>query len=214
MDKEYKMRYLVNIVLLSIATFCLQVDGLRRKIKTQKCRYTFVVNEMDMSNCPSTLPQLQADRDTLPTTYNRPYNLQSHTNSSSEVKSWLDNIEKQLYDELRKSNEINSTLTKHELSLGRAQKLLSSYESNFTAIFRMLSYLEQTMQEQSDLSQHLDKKLSHVMLDVVEVNNVLSKKVAVKDGHVQDKDIRVKSASKINACPETQEAVTFRGRLT
>lgn len=195
---------------------CHAEHGMKRKIKTSRCRYTFVVNEIDTQNCPNALSQLQADTQPEKSLYvnpllplNVPQQVTEGENSK-EVKSWLNNLEKQLYKELKKGDEINTTLSKHEQSLSNAEKLLKEYESNFTAIFRMLRFLETSIQDQNAMSRNLDKKLSGVMLDVVEVNNVLSKKVAKVDGQVHAKEIQVQSVSKVTSCSVSPETVIYR----
>lgn len=191
-------------------------NGLKRKIKTSRCKYVFVVNEVDSQKCPNSLSELQADRQpekSLPNNPLLPLNLPQSVGDKgnlTDTKSWLNNIEKLLYSELRKGEEINTTLSRHEVSLSNAEQLLKDYESNFTAIFRMLRYLETSIQEQNTMSRNLDKKLSGVMLDVVEVNNVLSKKVAKVDGQVQAKDIAVQSVSMVTSCSVAPESIIFR----
>lgn len=213
----------VKISVILMLMFCLtcgKVTGLKRRIKTAKCKYTFVVNEMDTANCPNALSQVQADKEpeksfrvnpllplSVPTTV-------TQTENSNELKSWLNNMEKQLYHELKKSDEINTTLTKHEQSLSKAEQILRNYETNFTAIFRMLRYFENSMQDQNKMFKNLDKKVSGVMLDVVEVNNVLSKKpTAAVDGQVQAKEIEVQSVSKVTSCSVSPETVIYRGEF-
>ena len=195
------------------------VKTLKRKIKTTKCKYTFVVNEMDMSNCPNALPALQADKHakkpvTAYTNYQNPYTKQEKAESSTEnteVITWLGNMEKQLMDQMDKTVEINSTINKHEATLSKAEQALGTYESNFTAIFRMLRYLEESIREQSEVSRNLDNKLSGIMLDVVEVNNVLSKKVPAGGDKLIDKVIQVQSVSKVHNCPSSPDVIKFKG---
>lgn len=204
------------VLILTLCLNCGKVTGLKRRIKTTKCKYTFVVNEMDTANCPSALSQVQADKEpeksfrvnpllplNVPTT--------ATVENSNELKTWLNNMEKQLYSELKKSDIINTTLSKHEQSLSKAEQVLRDYETNFTTIFRMLRYLESSIQDQNKMSKNLDKKLSGVMLDVVEVNNVLSKKVtAVGDGQIHAKEIDVQSVSKVTSCSLSPETVMYR----
>ena len=206
---------------LFILWMCLlsSVKTLKRKIKTTKCKYTFVVNEMDMANCPNALPALQADKSakkpvTINTRYQNPFMKREKTESSAEnteVITWLGNMEKQLMDQLDKTVEINSTINKHEVTLSKAEQALGTYESNFTAIFRMLRYLEESIREQSEVSRNLDNKLSGIMLDVVEVNNVLSKKVPAGGDKLIDKVIQVQSVSQVHSCPSSPEVIKFKG---
>ena len=220
------MAFEKKLLLLLVSMFLLQYNttsALKRRIKTRKCRYEFVVNEMDTSNCPGTLSKLQADKEPGKSLYKNP--LQSAFNlnvpaqldsigNSGEVKSWLNSMEEQLFAELRKTNEINSTLSKHEMSLNKAEKMLATSQSNFTSVFRMLRYLEQSIQKQGLHIRNLDKKVSGVMLDVVEVNNIVSNTVPVVNGHqAKGKEIEVQSASQITSCTKSPEVITFRGKI-
>lgn len=212
-------KQIIVFTILTMCVFCESAKGLKKRIRTSKCKYTFVVNEMNTAvNCPNALSQLQADTEPQISFRANPLlplkvpHTVSERQNSGEMKSWLNNMEKQLYQELKKSDQINTTLSKHEISLSKAEKLLTEYQSNFTAIFRMLRYLESSIQEQSSTSRNLDKKLSGVMLDVVEVNNVLSKKVTTKDGQVHSKDIQVQSVSKVTSCSVSPETVIYRGQ--
>lgn len=208
----------MNTLTFTFFVLCLTITSyaLRRRIKTTKCRYTFIVNEVDSGHCANVLSPQQSD--TFPErslSVNRPVplHLPSATGEQKEVNSWQTNMEKQLYQELQKTSELNSTVSKHESTLQKTEKLLAEYSSNFTAIFRMLQYLEKSVQEQNALSDNLDKKLSGVMLDVVEVNTVLSKKViATADGDVRSKVIEVKSASQETSCSRSPDSVVYRGQ--
>ncbi|WAR11570.1 FGL2-like protein [Mya arenaria] len=206
---------ILRLVYFFLLTFsCGELARMKRKIKTHRCKYTFVVNEMDAADCPNSLPSLQADREaqvSIPVNPLLPLRAPERiSQSSGEVKEWLSNMEKQLYDELQKTRDINSTLSRHEHSLSKAEKLLTEYQSNFTTVFRMLRYLENTILTHGEISKNLDKKLSGVMLDVVEVNNVLSKKVVTPDGIIQTKNIEVQSVSKVPSCSISPESVVFR----
>jgi len=197
-----------------VLAMCAHAWGLKRKIKTARCKYTFVVNELDSASCPQTV---QADRHSEVSLRENPLvPLRAPkgvtANESGEVKEWLSNMEKQLSDELQKSNDINSTLARHETSLTKAEQLLAEYQSNFTAIFRMLRYLEMSIKDQGEISQNLDKKLSGVMLDVVEVNSVLSKKVVTVDGEIHTKNIEVQAVSQVTGCSRAPDAITFKGK--
>ena len=195
------------------------VNSSKRKIKTSKCRYTFVVNEMDTANCPNALSQLQADKVaekpiSVSTNYQNPFaQIPQYTpkENNGEVVTWLNNMEKQLLDQRHKTVQINSTISKHETTLNKAEQILGTYESNFTAIFRMLRYLEESIRDQHEVSRNLDNKLSSIMLDVVEVNNVLSKKVPASGTELLDKAIQVQSVSKVHTCSDSPEAVKFKG---
>ena len=220
----------MKVIIITIVIFIIHINisnsdseklpGKKRRIKTSKCKYTFVVNEVDTSNCPNALSEVQADKYTeksfqvnplLPLRV--PTSQVVSDEKAKEVTSWLSNMEKQLYEELKKSDVINTTLTKHESSLSKAEKILRQYEANFTAIFRMLQYLESSLQNQNKVSKNIDKKLNGVMLDVVEVNNVLSKKVTISaDGKPQGKVIDVKSVSAVTSCSVAPETVKYRGR--
>lgn len=213
----YKMINKITLILLFITILKDKTtEGIKRqrRVKTTKCKYTFIVNEMDTSNCPSALQQLQADREPEKSVRVNPLLPQDVPlgENPKEVKKWLNTLESKFYEELKRSDEINTTLSKHEVSLKHAEKLLTEYQSNFTAIFRMLRFLENSIQDQSMTSKHLDKKLSGILLDVMEVNNVLSKKAVSIDGQVQDKNIEVQSVSKITSCTKSPEAVVYRGK--
>ena len=174
---------------------------------------------MDTTNCPNALPQLQADKVaetpvTINTKYQNPFvNPQNVASSAenTEVITWLGNMEKQLMDQLHKTVAINSTINKHEVTLNKAEQALGTYESNFTTIFRMLRYLEELIREQNEVSRNLDNKLSGIMLDVVEVNNVLSKKIPVTGDKLIDKAIQVQSIPQVRTCPSSPEVVKFKG---
>ena len=209
---------------LTVITLCIlcglaqgQSKSSKRRIKSAKCKYTFVVNEFGGENCPNVTPQQQADA--LPQKSYRESPLLQRSalhnmplRNSSELTSWLTNMEKQLVEELRKSIDINTTLSQHQNTLSKTEKLLTEYESNFTSIFRMLRYLESSIQDQTMMSANLDKKLSGVMLDMAEVNTVLTKKVAKKDdGNVQRKFIEVQSATQTFSCSKSPESIVYRG---
>ncbi|KAL3859865.1 hypothetical protein ACJMK2_010054 [Sinanodonta woodiana] len=193
------------------------LESAKRHISSTKCKYTFVVNELDSSSCPNALSPLQADKDTnsnlesLSSQRIIPFPTGTNGQSTQELVTWLNSMEKQLVQEVRKSHIINTTLAKHDSELERAEIILDEYRSNFTSVFKMLRYLEQKITRQHEVSRNLDNKLSNIMLDVAEVNNVLSKKVPTKNGLLQDKEIKVQNAAKVNACSATtSEAVVFK----
>ncbi|KAH3778697.1 hypothetical protein DPMN_180167 [Dreissena polymorpha] len=210
-----KLKIRVTLFTILYCILCCSSSGLKKRIKTNKCKYTFVVNEVDTSSCPNAIQQLQADvyqpQTSVPASPYLP--LQAPENirgNPSEVKEWLTNMEKQLYEELQKSSTLNNTLTRHETSISTTEKKLQEYEKNLTMIFRMLRYLEGSLNEQGEASRQMDRKLSGVMLDVVEVNSVLSKKITVVDGNIRGKHIEVQSASSVTGCSVSPESVVFR----
>ncbi|KAK3581103.1 hypothetical protein CHS0354_033893 [Potamilus streckersoni] len=211
-----------NVLKVIVTLVCIIpiLESAQRHIRSTKCKYTFVVNELDTSSCPNALSQLQADKDTnsnldsLSSLRTIPFQAATNGQSTQELVNWLNSMEKQLVQEVRKSHIINTTLAKHDSELERAEIILDEYRSNFTSVFKMLRYLEQRITSQHEVSRNLDNKLSSIMLDVAEVNNVLSKKVPTKNGLLQDKEIKVQNAAKVNSCSTTSEAVPFKGKPT
>ena len=131
------------------------------------------------------------------------------------LKSQIKDLESRLLEEMVRSRELNSTLARHTTALDKAEKQLTSYTSNFTAIYRAIMFVQRQMQKQRRINKSLNKKLSNVLLDVMEVNNVLTRMPVSPQngGKATTKDFEVQSVAEVRACPGlTDKSVTYRGR--
>lgn len=186
----------------------------RASTKTPNCEYVFVVNEFDTSKCPA-LGNQAYQADSYPASHNgqMPRAAQGGKNIDN-LSSKMRDMETRLFDEMVKNRELNSTLSRHEHMLKHAIELLHAYKSNFSSIFRTMMYMETKLKHQRSMSRSLNHKLSNVILDVVEVNNVLTKKVPTADRTVQDKAISVESVASVRSCPGiTDRSKVYKGKL-
>ena len=131
------------------------------------------------------------------------------------LKSQVRDLENRLLEEMVRSRELNSTLARHTAALSRAEEQLTSYTSNFTAIYRAIMFVQRQMQKQRRINKSLNKKLSNVLLDVVEVSNVLTRMPASPQngGKATTKNFEVQSVAEVRACPGvTDKSINYRGR--
>ena len=199
--------------------------------KSDLCTYTLVVHEFDTSKCTAYKPEYAladgADRqrphDDAPSTYvssaerrkSRRSRLteadkskirpSSNDEDSPELGTMLKDVENKLLEEMVRNRALNSTLSRHEALLQEARNTLDSYRSNFTSVFYQMMQVERKLHRQRRINRSLNKKLSNVILDVVEVNNVISKKLPASGapvaGNSAGKQFSVESSSSIRACP-------------
>uniref|UniRef100_A0A2C9JNA2 Fibrinogen C-terminal domain-containing protein n=1 Tax=Biomphalaria glabrata TaxID=6526 RepID=A0A2C9JNA2_BIOGL len=196
---------------------------------TSLCSYTVVVNEFDVSKCPTFNDHAQSDwvehqsrqtdsrnhKDQSPEFQKA--NAQfvpgdskfgiksSRSRGSSEdavnTSSLIKDMEAKLLEEMLRNRELNATLTRHELLLNSAEKTLEAYKANFSSVFRTMMMMERKLQHQRKINKSLNKKLSNVLLDVVEVNNVLSNKLPTGDAKKTVKKYAVESSTDMRSCP-------------
>ncbi|GFR93900.1 fibrinogen-like protein 1 [Elysia marginata] len=202
--------------------------------KSDLCTYTLVVHEFDTSRCTAYKPEYvladgadrQRPHDDAPSAYSssaekgkrrrpRPSDTgagKGRTSGNSpqdedspELGTMLKDVENKLLEEMVRNRALNSTLSRHEALLQEARNTLESYRSNFTSVFYQMMQVERKLHRQRRINRSLNKKLSNVILDVVEVNNVISKKLpasgAPVDGNAGGKHFAVESSSSIRACP-------------
>ncbi|GAB1597851.1 techylectin-5B-like [Argonauta hians] len=177
-------------------------------VKGTKCAYTIVINEVNTSQCPVMTQPVQSDH-----TSKDEQTQKKPTMSSSEMHgltSKIHNVETTLLGEIVKNRELNTTLTQHSVMLEKAKDQFLKYQKNFTALFRAIMFMEQKIKKQKEISRNLDNKMSNIMLDVVEVNNVLSRKNPGPGTSLKDKKIKVESASHVRQCGITSEAEIFQ----
>ncbi|KAK6178185.1 hypothetical protein SNE40_012995 [Patella caerulea] len=160
---------------------------------------------MDSSQCPAVNPHVQADGYTSEMTDGVPKTKYIH-NLNSKMKD----MESRLFDEMVKNRELNSTLSRHEHMLKLAESTLDNYKTNFSRVFRTMMYMEQKLQRQRKASRSLNDKLSNVILDVVEVNNLLTRKPASSHSKFKDKQVVVESVADVKTCQGyTGESMVF-----
>lgn len=177
--------------------------------KGANCAYTIVVNELDSSHCPSMTQPVQSDR-IVDDDADYPKRVGSNVNEVHGLTSKIHNVEATLLGEIVKNRELNSTLVEHTVLLKKAEDLFNMYQNNFTSLFRTIMFIEQKIRKQKEISRNLDNKLSNIMLDVVEVNNVLSRKSTGPGTSLQQKEIKVESASHVRQCGITKDTVVFK----
>ncbi|KAK3086207.1 hypothetical protein FSP39_015207 [Pinctada imbricata] len=166
-----------------------------------------------VSSCPNSIHDTQNDVHSNRLTPAVPQLFrQSSTKGIQDLVDRLSLVEQHLDDEVLKNDFLNKTISKQEQTLQRADKLLQECRGNFSKIFRLMNHLERTIQSQKTEYRQLDKKVSSVVLDVVEVNNVLAKKTVPIDGNTSTskKEILVESAAKIQGCGLTNPDAIFR----
>ncbi|XP_014773323.1 techylectin-5B [Octopus bimaculoides] len=176
-------------------------------VRSTKCAYTIVVNEVDASQCPVMTQPVQSDHTADGKAQKK------STVSSSEVHgltSKIHSVETTLLGEIVKNRELNTTLTHHSIMLQKAEDRFLKYQNNFTSLFRAIMFMEQKIRKQKEISRNLDNKLSNIMLDVVEVNNVLSRKTPGPGTSLKDKQIKVESAAHVRQCGITDDTDIFQ----
>ncbi|XP_076470094.1 uncharacterized protein LOC143300366 [Babylonia areolata] len=119
------------------------------------------------------------------------------------LKSQVRDLEERLLQEMVMSRQLNSTLGRHDSALLQAEKRLADYQANFTTLYRAMVFVQRQLHRQRKVNKNLNKKLSNVMLDVVEVNNVLTRvPTSPRDGvKATAKTFHVQSVAKVRSCP-------------
>ncbi|GFO25422.1 fibrinogen-like protein 1 [Plakobranchus ocellatus] len=222
------------LCLLFVATDLVAVTGEKTITATTRsdlCSYTLVVHEFDVSQCSAQKSEYKladgADRerphDDAPSPYvssarksrsyqPRPSNVHKSGGSKHKadedapvLSSLVQDVENKLLEEMVRNRALNSTLARHEALLQEARHTLEAYRSNFTSVFYQMMQVERKLHRQRRINRSLNKKLSNVILDVVEVNNVISTKLPASTGTVggttTGKQFAVESSSAIRACP-------------
>ncbi|XP_033754642.1 fibrinogen-like protein 1 [Pecten maximus] len=171
----------------------------RKIIRTQRCKYTFVVKEVAAGHCPTSIqPPIQSDDQQL------------MSGDMSTLISRLQEVEKQLDGEMMKNNNLTESISKQELTLKKADYMLEQYRSNFSNLFHIIHHLERSLHTQRSSYRDLEKKVSSVVLDVLEMNNILTTKVSPSDNSNPIlKDVQVQSVSKIHNCGLSNVDNTF-----
>lgn len=189
----------------------------RQTLKTKRCRYVFVVKEMDTSSCPGQItsePPIHSD-DYEKSNEIRKVDMylrnpghkksKSKTNDTNnqedieELNNRIHIMEKQLDDEKKKNNNLNVTISKQESSLQN--------------MVRFINIIKAEQHKQKLKYSELEKKFIGMELDVAEVNNILTKKGSISEvtlGESQ-KEVPVQSATKTHSCAMTEPDATFRG---
>ncbi|XP_076448814.1 uncharacterized protein LOC143285434 [Babylonia areolata] len=136
------------------------------------------------------------------------------------LRSQVKDLEGRLLEEMVRTRELNSTLSRHSSALQQAERQLGAYSSNFTTLYRAMVFVQRQLQRQRRINKSLNKKLSNVLLDVVEVNNVLTRGPTSSrglqgggggGGKAAVKDFQVQSVAKVRSCPGvTDQSVNFR----
>ena len=190
----------------------------RKTLKTKRCKYTFVVKEMPLgsASCPNSVNEVpQKD---IFSKYSKPMTSMTSMVKDGEIQNLamrLQHIEQNLNGEIQKNDFLNATISKQERDLQKADHQLQECRGNFSKIFKLVNHLERTIQAQKTHYRDLEKKVSSVVLDVVEVNNVLAKKTAPLSGipNVDKKEILVESVANIRSCGLTNPDAIFRGKI-
>ncbi|KAH9495258.1 hypothetical protein Btru_016200 [Bulinus truncatus] len=182
----------IPLVLLFVwSTRVVPLDSSQKTVSatahTSHCSYTVVVNEFDVSKCPTLGERAQSDWAHAGGRHSseaRAGGRQRVAGSGSgggedavSLSSLVKDMEAKLLDEMVRNRELNATLARHETLLGHAEKTLEAYRANFSSVFRTMMSMERKLQHQRKINRSLNKKLSNVILDVVEVNNVLTNKL-------------------------------------
>lgn len=224
------MRKILVILLFSFY-FCLGMktskNSNRKLLKTKRCKYTFVVKEMvDGGHCPNQVQEFpQADKrmesSTLAADSKNPYSIIKSTTNQilsgstfTQLEKRLKAVESMLEDQTLENTNLNQTISKQEFKLQQCDKMMNDYHKNITNMFRLMNHLQRSINGQKQGYRELEKKVSGIVLDVVEVNNVLEKKVTAFDNTVsmKRKNIQVETISKVLNCGQTNPETTFKGR--
>ncbi|XP_013418506.1 fibrinogen-like protein 1 [Lingula anatina] len=172
--------------------------------KTEKCTYNLVVHEMDTSRCPTFTKGLIQDQ--IPVQGNE---ITAKQEELEEVEDRIDSLEKQLLREIVKNRIMNSTLTRYDVALQRAESLLWEQRSNMTHLSDRVQELEKSLEYQKVKTNSLDKKLSSVMINVGEVINYVEKKLP-KGTNIYEKAIAVQAASAVQTCGISDNHTIFK----
>lgn len=222
------MRKILVILLFSFY-FCLGIktskNSNRKLLKTKRCKYTFVVKEMvDGGHCPNQVQEFpQADKrmesSTLAADSKNPYSIIKSTTNQilsgstfTQLEKRLKAVESMLEDQTLENTNLNQTISKQEFKLQQCDKMMNDYHKNITNMFRLMNHLQRSINGQKQGYRELEKKVSGIVLDVVEVNNVLEKKVTAFDNTVsmKRKNIQVETISKVLNCGQTNPETTFK----
>ncbi|ESO92856.1 hypothetical protein LOTGIDRAFT_162333, partial [Lottia gigantea] len=171
--------------------------------KLNYCEYKFIVPQNDDPRCHSVLPMADiSDGDSQADVFqDRTERIikQPKFKNMERLDYKLRDMESRLLDEVVKNRELNSTLERHERLLQKGESLLATYKSKLSRVFRAIMLMEQKLKRQRKISRNLNQKLSNVVLDVVEVNNYLMKRVP-NVNLANDKQIIVESIADSRVC--------------
>lgn len=223
------MRTILVILLLSLDfsfTLKLSKKSNKKMLKTKRCKYTFVVKEMaEGGHCPNQVQEYpQADKTmeiaSVAADPRNPYSIIKSTTNQilsgtkfTELEKRLRAVESMLEDQTEENTNLNQTIIKQDSKLKQCDKMIGDYHKNITNMYRLMNHLQRVIGDQKKGYRELEKKVSGIVLDVVEVNNVLEKKVTTFDNTVslKRKNIQVETISKVLNCGQTNPETTFKG---
>jgi len=179
----------------------------KKIVKTKRCRYVFVVKEMDTSNCPKNIEtQPPVESEVISEEFASDMYVRNPRNSlgskyMQDLTNRLQNMEQQLDGEIQKNTNLNMTITKQEMSLQN--------------MYRFINNMKTDQHKQHQKYRDLEKKFISMELNVAEVNNVLAKKGTLSEVILRDmkKEIPVQNAAKSHSCATTEPDAMFRGKL-
>lgn len=179
----------------------------KKVIKTKRCRYVFVIKEIDTSNCPKNIAtQPPVESEVISEEFASDMYVRNPRNSlgskyMQDLTNRLQNMEQQLDGEIQKNTNLNMTITKQEMSLQN--------------MYRFINNMKADQHKQHQKYRDLEKKFISMELNVAEVNNVLAKKGTLSEVILGDikKEITVQNAAKSHSCATTEPDATFRGKL-
>lgn len=183
-----------------------KVSSLKTKktIKTKRCRYVFVVKEMDTSSCPNEITsQRPIDNEVITEDFRNDMHprkplFKGGSNDIEDLNNRLQNMEQELDHEKQKNSNLNVTISKQEMTLQN--------------MYRFINNMKIDQHKQKQKYNELEKKFIGMELDVAEVNNVLTKRGTLSEvstGETQ-KEIPVQSAAKTHSCAMTNPDTTFQ----
>lgn len=230
----WQARCLTWLLVFVITTSLCRASGQSEaKVKTSHCSYTLVVNEFDASKCPAMHPDVMARDSSFDQGYaQHPFKMDyppggrvmhdKHDNVNTNGNGNVDvlamhvrELDKRLAEETVRTHELNSTLARQASTLAAAEKQLSTYAANFTAVYRSMMFVHRQLKRQRKINKSLSKKVSNILLDVVEVNNVLTRApTSSHDGVITtaSKNFQVQSVPKVSSCPGiTNKSTTYKG---
>lgn len=207
---KFKLLFIAFIVMLHSHCVTNKPDDIdspmrnKKMLKTKRCRYVFVVKEMDTSTCSNNIatePALESEitsESFASDVYMKNPRHGGGTKYIQDLTNRLQNMEQQLDGEIQKNTNLNMTIAKQEMTLQNMYKFINNIKTD--------------QHKQKEKYRDLEKKFISMELNVAEVTNVLSKKGTLSEVALGDikKDIPVQSASKTHNCATTEPDATFR----
>ncbi len=147
-----------------------QADQPNMGEKPPKCKYSFVVNELDSSKCPILLDNLNSHYKSTAMQSEQPmgrrgrhgngFRNQANNYEDSRLNKRIEMLEDKLSKETEENQVLRTSLEEHSKLLMRAEKTLDNQNVNLTNLLQNMQDLNYKLNKQRMVWRNMDNKLS------------------------------------------------------